>query len=91
VLSDKSFIYSPVGILMYYELIAQCDPTQRHHVIQEIETSGGKIKDILEDREKLLLFIEYDESEQPKAHIMETLSTLVTQLGDAFTFPTPTA
>lgn len=76
---------------MHYELIAQCDPTQRNQVIQEIEMSGGKIKDVLEDQEKLLLFIEYDELEQPKVNVMETLSNLVTKFGDAFAFPTPTA
>ncbi|KYK36919.1 MAG: hypothetical protein HXS46_04380 [Theionarchaea archaeon] len=76
---------------MHYELIAQCDPTERQHVIQEIEMSGGIIRDILEDQDKLLLFIEYNEYTQKKVHLLETLNNLVAQLGDAFTFPVPTA
>lgn len=78
---------------MHYELVAQCNPTERHHVIREIEMSGGKIKDILEDQDRLLLFIEYDESitSQKKGHWLETLNNLVSQLGDAFTIPTPVA
>jgi hypothetical protein len=78
---------------MHYELVAQCNPTERNNVIQKIEMSGGKIKDILEDQDKLLLFIEYDESitQQKKAHLLEVLADMVTHMGDAFTFPTPTA
>lgn len=75
---------------MYYELVAQCNPAERHHVIQKIEMSGGRIKDILEDQDKLLLFIEYDESTQ-KRPWLEILNNLVAQLGDAFTVPTPVA
>ena len=75
---------------MHYELVAQCNPAQRHYVIQKIETSGGKIKDILEDQDKLLLFIEYDDTPQ-KVTWLETLTELVTQLGDAFTVPMPVA
>ena len=77
---------------MHYELIAQCNITERHQVIQKIEMSGGKIKDILEDQDKLLLFIEYDESIlQKKPNVLEVLANLVTHMGDAFTLPTPTA
>lgn len=76
---------------MHYELVAQCNPAERHYVIQKIEMSGGKIKDILEDQDKLLLFIEYDDSPQKKVTWLETLTELVTQLGDAFTVPTPVA
>ena len=54
--------------------------------------SGGKIKDILEDQDKLLLFIEYDESIlQKKPNVLEVLANLVTHMGDAFTLPTSTA
>lgn len=78
---------------MHYELVAQCSITERHQVIHEIEMSGGKIKDILEDQDRLLLFIEYDESvaQQKKIHLLETLNSLVSQLGDAFTIPNPVA
>lgn len=77
---------------MHYELVAQCSTTERHHVIQKIEMSGGRIKDILEDQDRLLLFIEYDESvSQKKINWLETVANLVTQLGDVITFPAPTA
>ncbi|KYK32446.1 MAG: hypothetical protein HXS48_14095 [Theionarchaea archaeon] len=77
---------------MHYELVAQCNLTERHQIIQKIEMSGGKIKDILEDQDRLLLFIEYDESTAAqKKTWLETLNNLVTQLGDAFTIPTPVA
>jgi 16S rRNA A1518/A1519 N6-dimethyltransferase RsmA/KsgA/DIM1 with predicted DNA glycosylase/AP lyase activity len=77
---------------MHYELVAQCNLTERHKVIQEIEMSGGTITDILEDHEKLLLFIEYDESViQKKGRWLDKLNNLVIQLGDAFTFSAPTA
>ena len=92
VLSDKSFIECGHEVIMHYELVAQCNPAERYYVIQKIEMSGGIIKDILEDHDRLLLFIEYDESTpQKKAHWLETLNTLVTQLGDSFTLSTPAA
>ena len=77
---------------MHYELVAQCSPAERYHVIQKIETSGGKIKDILEDQDNLLLFIEYDESvSQKRSQWLETLNIVVTHIGEAFAFPAPTA
>lgn len=77
---------------MHYELVAQCNPAERHQIVQKIEMSGGKIKDILEDQDRLLLFIEYDESiTTQKKTWLETLNNLVTQLGDAFTIPAPVA
>lgn len=78
---------------MHYELIAQCSSEERTQIIQKIEMSGGRIRDILEDQDGLLLFIEYDDSIalQERLHWLETLSSLVTQIGDILTFPTSTA
>ncbi len=72
---------------MHYELVAQCKATEKCEVIQEIEMSGGKIRDILEDQDNLLLFIEYDEPLQKKLHWLETLSNLVTQIGETIAVP----
>ena len=75
---------------MYYELVAQCSPKDRHQVIQKIEMSGGRIRDILEDQDKLLLFIEYDEPSYPqRLNWLEILNNVVNNIGDAFTFPNP--
>lgn len=75
---------------MHYELVAQCNPTERHQVVQKIEMSGGRVKDILEDQDRLLLFIEYDEQVvRERLHWLEMLNNMVTRIGDAFTFPAP--
>ncbi|MBU7014328.1 MAG: hypothetical protein HXS52_10855 [Theionarchaea archaeon] len=77
---------------MHYELVAQCNAVERHHVIQKIEMTGGRIKDILEDEHGLLLFIEYDEPPIPrKGRLMEVLSGILSQIGDGVAFPTPSA
>jgi hypothetical protein len=77
---------------MHYELVAQCHTAERCQVIQKIEMTGGRIKDILEDENGLLLFIEYDETQLPhKGHLLEILSGIITQIGDTIAFPTPSA
>ncbi len=75
---------------MHYELVAQCNPTERYQVIRKIETSGGRIRDILEDGSRLLLFIEYDDITPQRSHWFEMLNDLVIQIGETFSFPTPT-
>jgi len=80
---------------MHYELVAQCNPIEREHVVQEIEMSGGIVKDILEDQDQdnLLLFIEYDEPtvRTTKSRLFETLNDLLHRAGGSLTFPHPIA
>jgi hypothetical protein len=78
---------------MHYELVAQCNPIEREHMVQEIEMSGGIVKDILEDKDNLLLFIEYDEPVAPstKPRLFETLNALINRVGGSLAFPHPIA
>lgn len=77
---------------MHYELVAQCNTADRCQVIQKIEMTGGRIKDILEDDSGLLLFIEYDETLiSRKGHLLEIVSDIITHIGDAVAFPIPSA
>lgn len=78
---------------MHYELVAQCNLSEREHVVQEIEMSGGIVKDILEDQDNLLLFIEYDESAPhvKKPRLLETLNSLLERVGGSLTLPRPVA
>jgi hypothetical protein len=78
---------------MHYELVAHCNLSEREHVVQEIELSGGMVKDILEDQETLLLFIEYDE---PGPHVIkprffEILNDLINRVGGSLTLPNSVA
>lgn len=74
-------------------MVAQCNLTEREHMVREIEMSGGIVKDILEDAGNLLLFIEYDEPVAPstKPRLFETLNDLLHRVGGSLTFPHPIA